>query len=83
MLHQMLVEVINLQHGNERDCSSIIATIINHDHLILKITDVALEGLSWLYLDGEEVVDIPLELLSRGILVEEDITNILKASDRR
>ena len=46
MLHQMLVEVINLQHDNERDCSNIIATIINHDHLILKITDVALEGLS-------------------------------------
>ena len=40
------------------------------------------EGLSWLHLDCEEVVAIFLEFLPRGILVEEDVANLLKASER-
>ena len=35
-----------------------------HGHLILKITDVAFEDLSWLYLDGEEMTIVLLKLLS-------------------
>jgi len=29
----------------------------------MKITDVALEGLSWLHLDDEKVIDVLLKLL--------------------
>ena len=67
---------------NERGYSNIVATVINHGHLALKIIDVALEGLSWLHLDCEEVVVVPLALLPRGVLVEEDVANLLKDSER-
>ena len=56
--------MVGLQSDNECGHSNIIATIINHSHLVLKITDVAFEGLSWLHLDGEEVVVALLKLLS-------------------
>ena len=83
VLLQMLVkEVINLQPDNEHGCNNIVATVINHDHLILKITDVVLEGLTWLHLDCDEVIVVPLDFLSQGILVEENVANLLKASDR-
>ena len=76
----MIVGVVNLQSGNECDCSNIV-TVINHGHLVLKITDIVFEGYSCLHIDGEVVV-VSLELLSQGILVEEGITNLLKASKR-
>ena len=47
MLHQVLVQrVIGLQSSNERDRSNIIVTVINHGHLVMEITNIALEGLS-------------------------------------
>jgi len=61
MIHQVLVEgMVGLQSSNECGCSDIITTVINQYHLALEITDVALEGLSLLHLDGEEVVVIIL-----------------------
>jgi len=60
----MLVEgMVGLQSSNECDRSNFIATVINHGHLVLKITDVAFEIFSWLHLDGEEVI-VLLKLLS-------------------
>jgi len=60
----MLVdEMVGLQSGNERDYSNIIATVINHSHLVLKITDVAFEGFSWLHLDGEKMIVVLLKLM--------------------
>jgi len=56
--------------------------LINQCHLALKITDVALEGLSLLHFDGEEVVVVLLKLLLRGILVEEDVADLLKTPER-
>ena len=70
-----------MQSGNERILNKIISTVINHDHLILKKTDVAFEGLCWLHLDGEKVVDVLLKLLPGGVLVEEGIAT-LEASER-
>jgi len=79
----MLVErIVGLQSGNERDCNNIIATVINHGHLVLEISDVEFEGLSWRRLDGEEVVDFHFKFMSRGVLVEEGIANLLKTSVR-
>ena len=53
MLYRMFIEdVVGLQSGNECSCNNIVATIINHSHPILKITDIAFECLSWLHFDG-------------------------------
>ena len=83
MLHQIFVKgVIGLQPNNECGCSNIIATVINHSHMVLEITDIAFDGIFWLHLDGEEVVATLLKLLSRGILIEEGITNLLEASEK-
>jgi len=77
MFHQMLVKkMVGLQSDNKRNRSNVIATVINHDHLVLKITDVAFKGLSWLHFDGEKVV--VLELLPQGVLVEASVANFLK-----
>ena len=48
---------------------NIVTTVINHNHLVLKITNVLFKGLTWLHLDGEEVF-VVLKLLSRGVLIE-------------
>ena len=48
----------------------------------LEITDATLQGLSLLYLDDDEVVAFLLELLPRGILVEEGIADFLKTLER-
>jgi len=78
----MLIEgMVGQQSSNERGRSNIAATAINHGHLVLKITDIAFEGLSWLHLDGEEVIDV-LKLLPRGVLIEEGITKFLEALER-
>jgi len=79
----MLVErVVSLHLGNERSCSNIVPTVINHGHLVLEVTVVAFEGFSWLHLHGEKMVVDPLELLSQGILVEEGFADLLRASER-
>ena len=41
-----------------------------------------LQGISLLHLDDEEAVAILLELLSRGILVEEGVADFLKAPEK-
>ena len=46
-----------------------------------KITDVALDSLSLLYLDGDEVV-VLLKFLPRGILVEKSVADFLEAQER-
>ena len=51
-----------MQSDNKHGRNNVIATVINHGHLVLKTTDVAFKGLSWLHLDGEEVV-VLLKLL--------------------
>jgi len=56
MLHQVFVGVIGLQSGNESNCSSIIAIVMDQYHLTLEITDVALDGLSLPHLDSEKMV---------------------------
>ena len=84
MLHQMLIEgVVGLQSSGERGRNDIITIVINQRHLALEITDIALQGLSLLHLDSEEVVVVLLELLSRGILVEKGVANFLKAPERQ
>ena len=40
------------------------------------------EGLSWLRLDGETVIDVLLKLLSRGVLIEESIDNFLNVLEK-
>ena len=71
ILHQVIVEgVVNLQFNNECGFSDIIIVVINQCHLALEIIDVALEGLSLLHLDSEEVVSVLLKILSRVILVK-------------
>ena len=77
----MFVGVVGILFSNEHG-RNIIATVINYGHLALEITDVALECLSWLHLDCEEVIVILLKLLSRGVLIEDDVANLLKASER-
>ena len=79
----MLVEgIVGLQSDNEYVRNNFIVAVLKHSHLVLKITDVAFESLSWLHLDGEEVVIVLLKLLSRCILVEESIANLFEASER-
>jgi len=79
----MLVEkMVGLLSGNERGRSIIVTTIMNHGHLVLEITYVAFEYLSWLHLDGEEVVVVLLKLLPRGVLVEESVINLLEVLER-
>ena len=56
--------------------------IVNHGQLVLKITYVAFEGLSWFHFDGEEMVVVFLKLLLRCILIEEGIANLFEALDR-
>ena len=53
---------IGMQSDNKHGRNNVIATVINHGHLVLETTDVAFKGLSWLHL-GEEVVAILLKLL--------------------
>jgi len=83
MCFQMLVEgMVGLKFGNECGRNNFVATVVNHGQLVLKITYVAFEGLSWFHFDGEEVVAVFLKLLLRCILVEEGITNLFEAPDR-
>jgi len=73
----MLIDgMVGLQSDNKRD-RNIVATIINHSHLVMNITNVAFDGLSWLHFDGEEVVAVLLKFLSRGVLIEKCIANLL------
>ena len=69
--------MVGLQFGNECLRNNIVATIINHSHLVMNITNVAFDGLSWLHFDGEEVVAVLLKFLSRGVLIEKCIANLL------
>ena len=71
-----------MHSGDECNCNNIITTVIYWCHLVLKITDVALESLSLLHLNDEEVVVVLLKLLPRGILVEEGVINFLKDLER-
>ena len=59
----------------------VITIVINQCHLAMEITDVSLQGLSLLHLDGKEVV-VVLVLMPRGILVEESVADFLKAPER-
>ena len=83
MFHQLFIKgVIDLQSGDEGSCSDIIIFIINQNRLALKMIDVALESFSLLPLDRKEMVVILLELLPRGVLVTEGITDLLGALER-
>ena len=48
--------MVGLQSGNEHGRNNIVHTVLNHGHLVLKTANVAFESLSWLHLDGEEMV---------------------------
>jgi len=79
----MLVEgIVGLQSDNEYVRNNFIVAVLKHSHLVLKITDVAFESLSWLHLNGEDVIVVLLKLLSQGVLVEEDIANLFEAPER-
>ena len=83
MLHQMPIEgTVGLQSSSKCGYSDVITTVINQRHLGMEIADVTLQGLSLLHLDGEEVVVVLLEFLSRGILVEKGIADFLEAPKR-
>jgi len=45
-------------------------------------TDATFKGFFMLHFDGENIVTVLLELLLRGILVEEGIADLLKAPER-
>jgi len=49
--------------------------------MVLEITNVAFEGLSWLHLDIKEMVAVLIKLLPRDVLVEEGIVNLFEASE--
>ena len=74
--------MVGLQPNNECGCDDIIATVINHGHLTLKIANVAFESFSFLHLERNEMVVVLLEFLPRGVLVEKSIADLLEAPER-
>jgi len=75
-------KVIDLQSDDESSCDDIVIAAINQGHLALKMTDAVLESFSVLHFGRKKMIAILFELLSRGVLVEEDITDLLKALER-
>ena len=70
----------DLQSANECECRDIIAVVVYFGQLILKEANVHIETVRWPHLGGEEVV-VLLELLSGGVLGEEQHGKALEIMD--
>ena len=79
MLHQVFVEVRDLQPTNERSGSYIVIAVIHQGHSALKITDVMFETLSELHLD-REVINVLFELSSGSELVIKTLLHFFETS---
>jgi len=81
MLHQILVKgVDDLQPSDESCCRNVFIAVIYLSHLSLKITDVVLEILLGLHLDGEVVIVVLLEFMLGSELIIEGLPHLLEVS---
>lgn len=67
-----------LQPANECGIGDVLTTVVYFGHMALKIADVVLEALALPHVDGQEVVDVPLELIARGVLSVKRPADFLK-----
>ena len=84
MIEDVLVQgVRNLQVTDEHECRNVLTAVGDFDELALKEADVGLEDITLPHLNGEEMMDIFLGLLVRGILSEKHLGYLLEIGRER
>jgi len=74
--------VRSLQQANECECRDILTAVGNFGHLALEVTDVGLEAITLPHFDAQEVVVVPFDFSTRGILIEERFDDLLEGVER-
>ena len=64
------------QPADECECGYLLTTVRDFVQLTLEEVDVGLEAVSGSHLDGKEVMAISLGFLARGVLCEEDFSDL-------
>jgi len=83
VFHQVFIEGVgDMQLTDERCRRDVFDAVIYQSHLALDITDIVLEALPRLHLDGEEVIVVLLEFVMGSKLIIEGLPHLLEVSKR-